>query len=361
MARRRARAAENVTSVASRMTYKAAGVDIELKEALIPLFRTIAGRTQRKSVIGGIGGFGAMVALNGALRGMRAPVLVSGTDSVGTKLKIAFATGRHDTVGIDCVAMCVNDIICHGARPLFFLDYIGAGKLERKVAVQIVQGVARGCAMAGASLVGGETAQLGDLYRAGEYDLAGFAVGVVDRRKIPDPSKVRAGDVLIGLASNGLHSNGFSLVRKVLIDHAKLKLSARVDELGCTLAEELLRPTLIYARVAGELFDRFKIKGLANITGGGMVENVPRVMPHGTRAVVVRGSWPVPPIFDLIQRLGSLDRREMGRTFNNGIGMVAVVARAEVDKVLEHLRRRDHDAWIVGEVRRGRRSATLVD
>src|SRR5215510_10023874 len=195
------------------MTYKAAGVDIELKEALIPLFRTIAGRTQRKSVIGGIGGFGAMVALNGALRGMRAPVLVSGTDSVGTKIKIAFATGRHDTVGIDCVAMCVNDIICHGARPLFFLDYIGLGKLNRKIVLDVVKGVARGCALAGASLVGGETCQAGDLYRPGEYDLAGFAVGLVERSRIPDPRAIRTGDLLVGIGSSGLHSNGFSLAR----------------------------------------------------------------------------------------------------------------------------------------------------
>ncbi len=233
--------------MAPGMTYKEAGVDIALKQSLIPLFGSIAKTTSGAHVIGGVGGFGALVGLNGA-RKMRAPVLVAGTDSVGTKLMIAFQTGRHDTVGIDCVAMCVNDIICHAARPMFFLDYIGSGKLEKKIALDIVKGVARGCDQAGMSLVGGETAQLSGLYKPGEYDLAGFAVGIVERARIPEPSSVRAGDVLIGIASSGLHSNGFSLVRRV-VQRAKLKLDSRVDELGCTLGEELLRPTLIYAKV----------------------------------------------------------------------------------------------------------------
>ncbi|SRR5579885_491608 len=343
----------------SRMTYKSAGVDIALKEALVPVFRGIAARTSSAEVIGGVGGFGALVAVNGATRGMRRPVLVSGTDSVGTKLKIAFATGRHDTVGIDCVAMCVNDIICHGARPLFFLDYIGVGKLKKKVVVDIVKGVARGCEMAGASLVGGETCQAGDLYQPGEYDLAGFAVGIVDRSRIPNPKTIRPGDVLVGIGSNGLHSNGFSLARKVLLEHAKLKLSARIPDLGCALADELLRPTLIYAPIARELFDSFQIKGLANITGGGVPENVPRVMPKGLRAALERRSWTEPPIFGLIQRLGKVSRSEMDHTFNNGLGMVAIVAPREADKVLAHLRRRNYRAWIVGEVRRGERAAVI--
>src|SRR6267154_162181 len=290
--------------MAPGMTYKDAGVDIALKQSLIPLFGSIAKttRTSGAHVLGGIGGFGALVGLNGA-RKMRSPVLVAGTDSVGTKLLIAFATGRHDSIGIDCVAMCVNDIICHAARPLFFLDYIGSGKLEKKIALDIVKGVARGCDQAGMSLVGGETAQLSGLYKPGEYDLAGFAVGIVERARIPEPSSVRAGDVLVGIASSGLHSNGFSLVRRVL-QRAKLKLSARVDELGCTLGEELLRPTLIYAKVVVELFERFKINGLANITGGGVLENLPRVMPKDLRAIIERGSWPTPRIFGLLQRLG---------------------------------------------------------
>src|SRR5579862_3971188 len=268
--------------MASGMTYKAAGVDIALKQSLIPLFGALARTTAGAHVIGGVGGFGALVGLNGARR-MRAPVLVAVTDSVGTKLMYAFATGRHDTVGIDCVAMCVNDIICHAARPLFFLDYIGSGKLEKKIALELVKGVARGCVEAGMSLVGGETAQLSGLYQPGEYDLAGFAVGIVERARIPAPSRVRAGDALIGIASSGLHSNGFSLVRRV-IRRSKLRLGSHIDELGCTLAEELLRPTIIYARVVGELFERFRINGLANITGGGVIENLPRVMPQNTRA-----------------------------------------------------------------------------
>ncbi|MDO8433788.1 MAG: phosphoribosylformylglycinamidine cyclo-ligase [Candidatus Binatus sp.] len=341
------------------MTYKAAGVDIALKQSLIPLFGSIAKSTAGAHVLGGIGGFGALVSLNGARR-MRSPVLVAGTDSVGTKLLIAFKAGRHDTVGIDCVAMCVNDIVCHAARPMFFLDYIGAGKLDKKIALDIVRGVARGCNEAGMSLVGGETAQLSGLYKPGEYDLAGFAVGIVDRARIPQPAKVRAGDVLIGLASSGLHSNGFSLVRRVIFDRAKLKLSANVPELGCTLGEELLRPTLIYARVVVELFDRFKINGLANITGGGVIENVPRVMPSNAHAVFRRGSWPTPPIFELIQRLGKISRDEMDRTFNNGLGMVAIAPPREADRVLAHLKRRGFAGFVVGEVRTGKRGVSII-
>ena len=342
------------------MTYKSAGVDIALKQALVPVFRSIAGKTSGASVIGGVGGFGALFAVNGAARGMRHPVLVSGTDSVGTKLKIAFATGRHDTVGIDCVAMCVNDIICHGARPLFFLDYLGVGKLKKNVVVDLVKGIARGCEMAGASLVGGETCQAGDLYHPGEYDVAGFAVGIVDRANIPEPRSVRAGDTLIAIGSSGLHSNGFSLARKVLLEHAKLKLNGRMSDLGCSLADELLRPTLIYARVAGELFERFHIKGLANITGGGVPENVPRVMPTGLRAVFDRSTWTPQPIFGMIQRVGKIAQSEMDRTFNNGIGMVAIVSQREADKVVAHLKRRRHKAWIAGEVGRGKREAVIA-
>ncbi len=341
-------------------TYKEAGVDIELKESLIPLFRKIARRTDRTGgarVLGGVGGFGALVAFDAAKK-MRAPVLVSGTDGVGTKLKVAQAVGRHDTVGIDCVAMCVNDIICHAAKPLFFLDYIGTGKLDRKVAVAIVEGVAQGCALAGISLVGGETAQLADVYQPGEYDLAGFAVGVVEREDIPNPKKIRPGDVLIGLASSGLHSNGYSLARKVIAER-EFRLDERIDELGCTLAEELLRPTTVYAKTAGELFGRFKIKGLANITGGGVLENLPRVMPPKVQAIIERGSWPVPPIFEFIQRLGAIEQEEMDRTFNNGLGMVVIVACDDADRVVTLLRRRKCRSYIIGEVRRGPRSVVL--
>jgi phosphoribosylformylglycinamidine cyclo-ligase len=343
----------------ARLTYKAAGVDIDLKQSLIPLFRKLTHATQGKEVIGGVGGFGALIGLNGAAK-MRAPVLVAGADGVGTKLKIAFATGHHGTIGIDCVAMCVNDIICHNARPLFFLDYIGCGKLDAQVAVAIVEGLAKGCKLAGASLVGGETAQMPGLYKTGEYDLAGFAVGVAEKSKIPDPKVMRDGDILIGLASSGLHANGFSLARKVLLERGKLKLGERVAELGCTLADELLRPTTIYAKLTAELFDRFAIKGLANITGGGIPENLPRIMPARLSAEIYRGTWPEPPIFELIRRVGKISRAEMDRTFNNGIGMIAIIAPDRADAALGHLRRRKQPAFAIGELTRGERGVAFV-
>ncbi|MGH7838161.1 MAG: phosphoribosylformylglycinamidine cyclo-ligase [Candidatus Binataceae bacterium] len=343
----------------ARLTYKTAGVDIELKQRLVARFRQLARPTLGAHVLGGVGGFGAIVGLNGAVK-LRAPVLVAGADGVGTKLKIAFATGRHDTVGIDLVAMCVNDIICHNARPQFFLDYIGCGKLDARVATAIVEGIARGCALAGASLVGGETAQMPGIYRKGEYDLAGFAVGVAERGNIPRPAAMRAGDVIIGLASNGLHSNGFSLARKVLLERSKLRLAGRVAELGCTLAEELLRPTIIYARIAAKLFEQFAIRGLANITGGGIPENLPRIMPPGLHAEIRRGAWEIPPIFGLIQRLGRIDQAEMDSTFNNGVGMIAIVAARDADATLACLKRRRQPASIIGTLRRGRRGVTFV-
>jgi phosphoribosylformylglycinamidine cyclo-ligase len=345
--------------MAARLTYKSTGVDIDLKERLIPLFGRLASATRGAHVLEGIGGFGAIIGLDGA-KNMKTPVLVAGTDGVGTKLKIAFAMDRHDTIGIDCVAMCVNDIVCHNARPLFFLDYIGCGKLDQRLALAIVKGVAKGCTQAGMSLVGGETAQMPGLYQPGEYDLAGFAVGLAERSRIPNPTKMRAGDVVIGLASAGLHSNGYSLARKVLIERAKLKLNARVVELGCTLGEELLRPTRIYAKTALDLFDRFAIKGLANITGGGVIENLPRVMPKNLQATIRRGLWTVPPIFDLIARLGKIEQSEMDRTFNNGLGMVAIVGRDQADTVVKHLRSHRQRAFIIGELKRGTRSVTIV-
>jgi len=344
--------------MARALTYKAAGVDIDLKESLVPIFRRLARPTIGARVLEGIGGFGALIGLDGALR-MRSPVLVAGTDGVGTKLRIAFATNRHDTVGIDCVAMCVNDIICTGAKPLFFLDYIGAGKLEPRIALALVKGIASGCAEAGASLVGGETAQLPGMYRAGEYDLVGFAVGIAERGRIPSPRRLRAGDVLIGLASNGLHSNGYSLARKVLLERGRLKLDARIPELGCKLADELLRPTRIYARITAGLFSRFTVKGLANITGGGVIENLPRVLPANLSARIERGSWPVPPIFELIARLGKIGQAEMDRTFNNGLGMIAILGASEAERALAHLRRRRQPAYVIGELRRGNRAVIL--
>ncbi len=359
MARNGARVSAVIKRMAKRLTYKSAGVDIDLKERLIPLIGRLARRTAGPGVLAGVGGFGALFDL-GAAAQLRAPVLVAGTDGVGTKLKIAFATGRHDTIGIDCVAMCVNDIICHNARPLFFLDYIGSGKLDSRVALAIVEGIARGCKMAGMALVGGETAQLPGMYAAGEYDLAGFAVGLADRAKIPNPAAISAGDALIGIASSGLHSNGYSLARKVLLEVGKLKLSKRIAGLGCTLGEELLRPTKIYAQAAIELFERFPIRGLANITGGGVIENLPRVMPPKLRAAIRRGSWPRQPIFDLIARIGRIEQAEMDRTFNNGIGMIAIAPADHADAVVRHLRRRKYSAFLIGEVQRGPRGVAFA-
>jgi phosphoribosylformylglycinamidine cyclo-ligase len=340
-----------------RSTYKAAGVDIDLKESLVPFFRRLAARTNGAQVLAGVGGFGALVGLDS--HGMREPVLVAGTDGVGTKLKVAVMARRHDTVGIDCVAMCVNDIICCGARPLFFLDYIGIGKLNRKIALDLVKGVATGCALAGASLVGGETAQMPGLYGEGEYDLVGFAVGIVDRQEIPDPAALRAGDVLVGLASSGLHSNGYSLARRVLLERAGLTLSRRPPEFKSTLAQELLRPTRIYAKIALELFRKCGLKALANITGGGIIENLPRVLPASLSARIARGSWPVPPIFELIARLGEVSQTEMDRTFNNGIGMVAIFSPADVERALDHLRRSRLPAYVIGELRPGSRGVRI--
>ena len=344
-------------TMAPRSTYKAAGVDIDLKERLVPLFRRLASRTTGAHVLAGVGGFGALIGLDG--HGIREPVLVAGTDGVGTKLKIAVLAHRHDTVGIDCVAMCVNDIICSAAKPLFFLDYIGIGKLNRKIALDLVKGIAEGCAQAGASLVGGETAQLPGLYGEGDYDLVGFAVGIVERERIPDPRSLRPGDVLVGLASSGLHSNGYSLARQVLLERAGLKLSRRPHGLSCSLAEEMLRPTRIYAKAALDLFRNFGLKALANITGGGVIENLPRVLPASLAARLERGSWPVPPIFELIARLGEVGKAEMDRTFNNGLGMVAVVPARAADGVVAHLRRREYAAYVVGEVRRGQRGVSI--
>ena len=343
--------------MARRSTYKDAGVDIDLKESLVPLFRRLAHRTAGAHVMAGVGGFGALIGLDS--HGMREPVLVAGTDGVGTKLKVAVMARRHDTVGIDCVAMCVNDIICCGARPLFFLDYIGIGKLDRKIALDLVKGVADGCAQAGASLVGGETAQLPGLYGAGEYDLVGFVVGIVDREQIPDPGRLRAGDVLVGLASSGMHSNGYSLARQVLLERAGLKLSNRIPELKCTLAEELLRPTRIYVKIALDLFRKFRMKALANITGGGIIENLPRVLPSSLGARIQRGSWPLPPIFDLIARLGEVKPAEMDRTFNNGIGMIGIFAPGDVESALDFLHRSRLPAYVIGELRHNGRGITI--
>lgn len=317
-----------------------------------------ARRTARPGVVGGLGGFGGLFDLS-RVRARR-PVLVSSTDGVGTKLRIAFMADRHNTVGIDLVAMCVNDILSQAAEPLFFLDYFATGKLRPASFRAVVDGVAEGCRQAGCALLGGETAEMPSFYADGEYDLAGFSVGVVEKDRIPDPRAVRAGDAVIGLFSSGLHSNGYSLARQVLLDTAGLKLRSRVADLGRSLADELLTPTRIYASLLRSLGARHRIKGIAHITGGGLVENLPRVLPAGLRAWIRRGSWPVPPVFDLIARLGGVEQPEMDRTFNNGIGMALVVGAEDAPGVERALRRRHEPYAVIGEIRKGRRGVSFI-
>jgi len=340
-----------------RLTYAAAGVSIEAGDELVRRIAPIAKRTATAGVLAGVGGFSALFDLKS--RGYRRPVLVSSTDGVGTKLKIAFLTGIHDTVGVDLVAMSVNDILTQGAAPLFFLDYFVCGRLEVEIAEAVVRGIAAGCRKADCALIGGETAEHPGDFPKGEYDLAGFAVGVLERKKIIDRSAILAGDVLIGLASSGLHSNGYSLARKVLLERARLKIGRRIPELSRTLGEELLEPTRIYTRIVRKLFVAGYIKGAAHITGGGITGNLPRVLPKGRAAIIERGSWPVPAVFPLIQKLGGVVQSEMDRTFNNGLGMILVVGKQRADRVLAMLKKMREAAFVVGEIRNGIRSATI--
>ena len=339
------------------LTYAKAGVSIEAGDELVRRIGPLAGKTRVPGVIAGVGGFSALFDLK--RRGYRHPVLVSSTDGVGTKLKIASMTGIHDTIGIDLVAMSVNDILTQGAEPLFFLDYFVCGKLDVDIAEAVVCGIAAGCRQAGCALLGGETAEHPGDFAKGEYDLGGFAVGVVEKKNIIDPKAIKPGDVLIGLPSSGLHSNGYSLARRVLLDHAGLKIDQRIAELGRRLSEELLQPTRIYARIIRRLFARWKIKGAAHITGGGISGNLPRVLPRGVRASIRRHSWPVPPIFDLIKKLGAISQDEMDRTFNNGLGMILVVGKKDCDGVLRSLGRMREKYFIIGEIRKGERGVDL--
>ena len=343
--------------MASGLTYAKAGVSIEAGDELVRRIRPIATRTRVPGVLAGVGGFSALFDLKS--RGYRHPILVSSTDGVGTKLKIAFLTGIHDTIGIDLVAMSVNDILTQGAAPLFFLDYFACGKLDVKIAEAAVRGIATGCRQAGCALIGGETAEHPGDFSPGEYDLAGFAVGVLEKNNIIDPKKITSGDVLIGLPSSGLHSNGYSLARKVLLEKARLRLHQRIAELGRSLGEELLEPTRIYARIARRLFAAFPTKGCAHITGGGITGNLPRVLPKGRRAVLERGSWPVPPVFDLIQKLGRIHRAEMDRIFNNGLGLILVVDRKDAAGVQQVLKKIGEKSFLIGEIRNGVSGASI--
>jgi len=336
-------------------TYRDAGVDIDEGDRLVDLIKPLARPTMRPEVLAGIGGFGGLFALD--VKKYRDPVLVSGTDGVGTKLKLAFLTGRHDTVGIDLVAMSVNDVAVTGAEPLFFLDYFATGKLRAEEAAQVVKGIAEGCRQAGCALIGGETAELPGFYADGEYDLAGFAVGVVERDRILDGRAVRPGDALLGVASTGLHSNGYSLARKVLLErHA---LSDRPGELGgATIGEALLEPTRIYAKDILALLGQVQVNAVAHITGGGLPGNAPRNLPDGTRAVIRAGSWPVPPIFGLIEREGAVPRDEMYRTFNMGLGLVIALPAGAAEAARALLAGRGLGTWVVGAVEAGSGEAT---
>ena len=340
------------------LTYAQAGVSIEAGDELVRRIGPIARRTNMPGVLAGVGGFSALFDLKS--RGYRQPVLVSSTDGVGTKLKIAFMTDIHDTVGIDLVAMGVNDILTQGAEPLFFLDYFVCGELNVAIAEAVVHGIAAGCRQAGCTLIGGETAEHPGDFPKGEYDLAGFVVGVLEKKEIIDPAAIVPGDVLIGLPASGLHSNGYSLARKVLLDVGRMKLSRHVPELGCTLGEELLKPTRIYARIMRALFGKHPIKGAAHITGGGIVGNLPRVLPNGRRAWIERGSWPMSPIFDLIQKTGHVAQAEMERTFNNGLGMILVVGKKATDGVLSTLKRMNEKCFVIGGIRQGTRGASFI-
>jgi phosphoribosylformylglycinamidine cyclo-ligase len=326
------------------LSYRDAGVDIDEGDALVEAIKPFARRTMRPEVLAGIGGFGALMELP---KKYREPVLVSGTDGVGTKLKLAFSLGRHATVGIDLVAMSVNDVLVQGAEPLFFLDYFACGKLEKSIAVEVIKGIAHGCELAGCALIGGETAEMPGMYPEGEYDLAGFCVGVVEKEKIISGRTIVPGDVVLGLASSGLQSNGFSLVRKI-IERAKPDLDA--DFHGRSLADTLMEPTRIYVKSALALMQKMPVKGLAHITGGGITGNVPRVLPDGLQASIDAKAWPRPPLFDWLQREGSVAEDEMHRVFNCGIGMVIVVAAGDASEAVKHLSDAGETVWTIGRI-----------
>jgi phosphoribosylformylglycinamidine cyclo-ligase len=329
-------------------TYREAGVDIDAGDEFVDRIKPLVRSTFRPEVLADLGGFGGLFKLNA--KRYEEPVLVSGTDGVGTKLKIAFMMDRHDTVGIDLVAMCVNDIAVSGAEPLFFLDYFATGKLAVPKAQQVVAGIADGCRQAGCALIGGETAEMPSMYADGEYDLAGFAVGVVDKPKIIDGKTIKPGDAILGLASSGLHSNGYSLARRVFFEKAKLTIDAKLAELDRPLGDVLLTPTRIYAKQILALVQEFPIKGIAHITGGGITENLPRVLPKGVRARISRKAWSVPPVFQTLSRLGQVDREEMFRVFNMGIGLILVVPAQLATAVLRKAAEPGDRGWQIGDI-----------
>jgi len=333
-----------------QITYKKAGVNIDEGDRFVDLIAPLVKKTFRPEVMTDLGLFGALFRLD--IRKYRKPVLVSGTDGVGTKLKVAFLADRHDTIGIDLVAMCVNDILTSGAEPLFFLDYFATGRLKPEKAAEVIKGIATGCREAGCALVGGETAEMPGFYNKGEYDLSGFAVGVVDKDKIVDGSRIRKGDAIIGLASSGVHSNGYSLVRKIFFDHKKMRVSTYIPEFKSTLGEELLSPTKIYVKAYDAVKRSVKVKGMAHITGGGIPGNLPRVFPVGMGAILEERAWSVPAVFRVMQQLGNVPEEDMKRTFNMGIGFAMVVDKAEADKTLTLLKKAGYMSYRIGSMRK---------
>ena len=330
------------------ITYKDAGVDIDAGNHFVDLIKPLVKQTSRPEVLTDIGGFGGLFSLNSSK--YQRPTLVAATDGVGTKLKLAFMLDKHDTVGIDLVAMCVNDIIVQGAEPLFFLDYLATAKLSPEQAVEVVRGIAEGCKQANCALLGGETAEMPGMYSGGEYDLAGFSVGVVDNDKIIDGSTITTGDQIIGIASSGLHSNGFSLARKIILETLQLDLTDQPDNFDKPLGEVLLTPTRIYVKSILNLIKDFEIKGIAHITGGGLLENIPRILPQHCKAVITKGSWEKPAIFELLRQGGNITENEMYRTFNYGIGMILVVSADEAEDVIGRLAGFGDKAYLIGEI-----------
>ena len=338
-------------------SYRDAGVDIEAGNQAVEEIKEVVKSTYRPEVLGELGGFGGLFALD--MSKYKEPVLVSGTDGVGTKLQIAFMTGKHDTIGQDAVAMCVNDILAQGAEPLFFLDYLAVGSLDPIQVKEIVTGIALACKESGCSLIGGETAEMAGFYKKNEYDIAGFCVGIAERSEFLPKKNIAPGDVLIGLASSGIHSNGFSLVRKICFDHKGLDINAEIPELDKKLGEVLLTPTRLYPKVVLPLLKQFDIKAAIHITGGGFYDNIPRVLPENTGVKIKENSWDVPPIFTLLQEWGNVESREMFRTFNMGIGMMLVVSKENAKTLLDHLHASGEAAFEIGEVISGNKDVVI--
>ncbi len=339
------------------ISYKDSGVDVTRGYKAVDLMKKHVKSTYNENVLGDIGSFGGFFSIAGEK--MEEPILVAGTDGVGTKLKYAFLLDKHDTIGIDAVAMCVNDIVCQGAKPLFFLDYYACGRLYPEAEAEVVKGIAEGCRQAGCALIGGETAEMPGFYPDGEYDLAGFAVGIVDKKKVINGKSIKAGDVLVGIKSTGVHSNGYSLVRKLFGDENKAELEKYDERLGATVAEVLLKPTKIYVKSILSLLEKVEVKGIAHITGGGFIENIPRILPEGVSAEIVKNSYEVPPVFKVMQEKAEITDEQIYNTFNMGIGMIVCVSPENVDATLASLKESGEDVCVVGKVVEGNRTVIL--